>query len=365
MKAEYITRTLRTILAALAALLLMPACSDENTGGGEKNDGVPLQLATLGSHKLTARTRTLPSSDYEKYGDLYPQTDKAHSQLGIFRTQTSENGTTLKQTGVFSYLGDNKWSSTVNVRPGNTYYIYGFMPTINANPEIYSADYSQGATITLKDFSVVSAADVCVITGVKKGTDATVDITDPSVDIKEGEFEYVAADSSKNFIYVLLDHIYNCVNVEFTVDAEYDKLRTIKIKSIVMETEGMESADMQIEMQNTSDPIKNLTFIHHSGATASALLLDEEKELSSTTVTNVPAYYTPDITNMEMSFITTYDVYDKKGNLVRKDCKATNKWTATNRGVRGDVYTIKALVKPTYLYQLSEPDLDNPTITLN
>ena len=65
---------------------------------------------------------------------------------------------------------------------------------------------------------------------------------------------------------------------------------------------------------------------------------------------------------------STYDVYDKKDNLIRANCKATNTIDVTkiiyllSSVRRGYKYTINLTVKPTYLYMLSEPDMDNPTM---
>ena len=65
-----------------------------------------------------------------------------------------------------------------------------------------------------------------------------------------------------------------------------------------------------------------------------------------------------------------YDVYDKKGNLVRQDCVAQNVlrlralfdgFTEVFTGTRYNVYLT---IKPTYLYVLSDPDLDNPTMVV-
>jgi hypothetical protein len=65
-----------------------------------------------------------------------------------------------------------------------------------------------------------------------------------------------------------------------------------------------------------------------------------------------------------------YDVYDTKGNLIRKDCKATNTMelkdllTEQTEAKRGWRYQVNLNINPTYLYVLSEPDLDNPTVTV-
>ena len=68
---------------------------------------------------------------------------------------------------------------------------------------------------------------------------------------------------------------------------------------------------------------------------------------------------------------STYDVYDKNvttdapdGNLVRKDCVAKNVIKVNASLTRGNMMRLSLLVNPTYLYMLSEPDLDNPTVTL-
>ena len=59
------------------------------------------------------------------------------------------------------------------------------------------------------------------------------------------------------------------------------------------------------------------------------------------------------------------------GNLIRKDCQAENtidlrKWFGNDlMTTRGHSYSLTITVLPTYLYVLSDPDLDNPTLTIN
>ena len=83
-----------------------------------------------------------------------------------------------------------------------------------------------------------------------------------------------------------------------------------------------------------------------------------------------------DVTTLILT--STYDVYDKnatsehpEGNLVRKDCKATNTIPLSAligehfEGLRrGYKYVISMTIKPTYLYVLSEPDLNNPSVEI-
>ena len=73
----------------------------------------------------------------------------------------------------------------------------------------------------------------------------------------------------------------------------------------------------------------------------------------------------------KLKLTSVYDVYDKKGNLIRESCMATNTlilkelFSEQNESRRGCRYTIKMTIQPTYLYVLSEPDLDDPTVTLD
>ena len=63
-----------------------------------------------------------------------------------------------------------------------------------------------------------------------------------------------------------------------------------------------------------------------------------------------------------------YDVFDKKGNKTRSLATATNSYTTSMKDSsgnpvaikRGNSYRIEITVKPSYLYQLSDGDLDNP-----
>ena len=78
----------------------------------------------------------------------------------------------------------------------------------------------------------------------------------------------------------------------------------------------------------------------------------------------------PEMDNIVYVLRSTYDVYDTKGNKVRQNCKAENKidpyilFNKLSNLDRGKKYIINLTVKPTYLYVMSDPDLDNPTVEL-
>ena len=68
---------------------------------------------------------------------------------------------------------------------------------------------------------------------------------------------------------------------------------------------------------------------------------------------------------------SVYDVYDRKGHLTRENCSATNTmalsdlFTEQATTQRGKRYTVNLTIQPTYLYVLSDPDLDNPTVVVD
>jgi hypothetical protein len=70
------------------------------------------------------------------------------------------------------------------------------------------------------------------------------------------------------------------------------------------------------------------------------------------------------VLSSNLTLVCTYDVYDTNNNLTRQNCKAENKLPGGTVN-RGEWRTVNLTVNPTYLYMLSEPDLDNPSITMN
>ena len=90
---------------------------------------------------------------------------------------------------------------------------------------------------------------------------------------------------------------------------------------------------------------------------------DAGTALDKDTPVDINTCFAPTLSN-NLTMVTTYDVYDRKGNLIRENSTATNK-LPNLAAVRGQKVQVNLTVNPTYLYVLSEPDLDNPTITID
>ena len=62
-----------------------------------------------------------------------------------------------------------------------------------------------------------------------------------------------------------------------------------------------------------------------------------------------------------MTLTCTYDVCGTDGTTIRPDCTASNKMRVSGMD-HGKMNTVTVTIAPTYLYVLTDPDLNNPTI---
>ena len=64
-----------------------------------------------------------------------------------------------------------------------------------------------------------------------------------------------------------------------------------------------------------------------------------------------------------MTLTCTYDVCsaDDTHNVIRENCTASNKMRVSGME-HGKTNTVTVTIAPTYLYVLTDPDLNNPTI---
>ena len=329
-------------------LLLITGCSSDSTGTGEQR-----------TDNTASFLQVMPYvANYQEGGSLmraavsagYTEYTPAHDiVIGLY---VLKNGEPVDNTVKLISYSNHDWHSQTTVEKGVSYTIYGFMP----KKEPISSSISKSgdvATLTLSNIGTVCADDICFITGVK----------DSDGDLDQGQFGYTGK-TSGNFIRLLLDHLFASVKFNFTVDTDYSKLRTIKLKSLKLSTTTAPVTATITLTPNTTDAYPaSVAYTTSAGASTATFFESEDGEAIPTTNTDFICCFAPSASNT-MTLVTTYDVYDSKGNLIRKDCEATNKLPDLE-AQRGWQVTLNLKVSPTYLYQLSEPDLDNPTITIN
>ena len=374
------------LLLLLAVALLLNACSDdpetEQLGQRKVLAVEPYYASFLNVEKIT---RSLPDG-FTLYENLYPSTIASQATIGLFQTYPSSTGS-VPVSSTVKYVNET-WTTTqaitISTKPC---YIYGFMPsnsdfvagTPTAAP--LNGNFANGAIINIPGLSTLSPADVCVVVGAAKGK-STNDITTTGV-IKPGNFSYddTTGDDGSEKIYLLLDHLYAGLHFKMHLDADYANLRSVVVKEVKLTTLEKISTtiDLTVHLTANSTGASPLTSVNYSTASsavdyATITLFPYDENITEFSVpVNTPqdflSCFAPgSCHNFELT--STYDVYDKQGNLIRRDCVAHNKInTAGFYGYdnlrAGEIYTINLKIQPTFLYVLSDPDVDNPTIVIS
>ena len=396
-------------LIALIALMGLMGCSEEQEKslGRMTVEGVPFapmfveegERGTTRSGETPDPTTWTPPSPYVTYdninGKFKQQKDLMNKSINIFFTQDDK----APMEGIFFYRPTDKtWQLNMDIETSGTYYLYGYIPKEDAEGVTISPNeaYSDGAVLTINGLNAVTHSDVCVIIGAKNGGNVNDDNTgtDESPEgLQAGQFAVdvlrVVKDepSGSNFIFLLFDHIYSALRFRFSVNEEYAALRTIKLRKLELtpyqddQKTGVKAkfnATIQLQKNddNISPIVEDIVFTPVESETepeASALdvpIFDGEVELP--TYPELPeeflGCFVPGCKYFKLR--CTYDVYDNDNNLIRQGCEAENDFDLDSKFgneahvMRGHCYSYSITVQPTYLYVLSEPDMDNPTVTI-
>lgn len=338
---KYITGKYGVWLLAFSCWLLAVSCSSDSAG--EQPTGSTLQVVpyTANYQGNQAMSRRAVAEGYTAY------TPDHDISIGLYILP--EDNPTPK---LIRY-SNGVWHSQAVVATNVDYTIYGFMPKSMTS----GISQSGGNTIlTLSDIDAVSAEDICFVTGVKN----------MEGDLKQGVFNY-HGESTNNFVRLLLDHLFAAVKFDFSVDAEYSALRTIKLRKMTLSTTKEKvSATITLAPNTTgADPVTGVSY-SSTGTAAAATFFENAAgiELSAANAETISRHlccFVPDQSSA-LTLECIYDVYDRKGNKIREDCKATNKLPNLSAS-RGQCVTVKLNVAPTYLGQLSDADLEF-TLTL-
>ena len=293
-----------------------------------------------------------------------------HSPIQIFLMSG-----TAKTEGNFVYNPDAKtWSSTIGVKETDNY-IYGFSPSDAAAGTISpitsgAVDYSAGAVMTLNNLNAVGGDDLCVVVGVKGSS-----TEEPNVIPAFGAFGFTKQGAS-NYVSLLLDHLYAAIEFKIKIGSKYNELRDICLKKMELQSAKTVSKAVVTLTANTTgaNPITDVSYTT-ANESQSNTVYDYGTDASTTTGlpltvagTSFVSYCAP-MTGMgssNLKLICTYDVYNKKGTKVRENCVAENSLAGLSGLTieRGKKSVINLMVEPTYLYQLSEDELDNPGIKI-
>ena len=340
----------------IATAMLLSACSSDNPEAQTDTTvnepvGKEVQLMSYAS----------PFTDQELSHRAAPAgftayTPDKNTNMGIYML-LSENWASPKLERITYYTSTGKWNAYFEVEKNKTFTVYGYMPKSGEMSSTLAKSEANAATLTISNMKPVTTDDICIITGVK----------DTDSGLKEGQFSWsTPMEEIETYnISLLMDHLYAAAQFRLKIDADYASLRTIKLKTMTLSTnKGSVDATVMLTHNDTgASPISSVTYdASGSSSTADIYNSNEGTALDKTTPLSVNAYFAPGLSS-NLTLVSTYDVYDSKDNLIRQNCTATNK-LPNLEAIRGQRVLLNMTVNPTYLYVLSDPDLDNPTITI-
>lgn len=340
---------MKKLLTYITMLLILTACSSSNDRLEEPQPDVQDSESNFTLVSFTRANRALTiEEEYASIGMFLVGSDTQHKQ--------------------FHYRqNDHRWHSNIEVTSGQSYRLYAYAPA-DAVTAAISEESAAGVTMTFTQLPTVSSQDICFAVGVQHMTEAN-----GTKDIKLGEFSFAGAVQDHNFINLLMDHLYAGIKLQMTIDGEYTQLRTIKIRKLELKSTKSTAQAVVTLASNTenNDPVQSVTYSSLSGTERIVTFFESEStegvELKADNITTplpleAMCCFVPTLSG-DLTLVTTYDVYDKNGNRIGERT-ASNK-LPNMEADRGDCVTLTLKVSPTYLYVLSEPDLDNPTITVN
>ena len=387
------------VLIGLMGLMgLANSCSNDEEpakGHAEASEAPVAEVRSLATcfDEYVARSRAWT---YPTYGDsTYTEYENGIQPIGIAFTQNDKAA--LKGTfSTYTKNGETTWrlivtdpERSVDEITAGDYYLYGFIPStsgiilnvtdLEGKDGVGSgASYSTGAKVELNNVPTVMSEDLCVVIGAKDGTGK-----ETVTGLRRGDFKYTAHAISKtsgegNYVFLLFDHLYASLRVNMRVQSDYAALRTIKLKALRLSTKAGGETSREYTTITASlkandgskSPITGITYEQTGdiiGVDGLTFWWSDDGEALTTSFTERAGNFMPH--NISTLVLTSvYDVYDRKGHLTRENCSATNTmalsdlFTEQATTQRGKRYTVNLTIQPTYLYVLSDPDLDNPDL---
>ena len=372
------------IIMMLCAGLLLTLWSCGDDASDDREQRTQELRVTFGSpayRSTDAATRAggdLPASfkPYDHVDSLQPI-----SQIQCYMTYLKDESQTyipcqFDHTATGSEPVVHTWTTKVALYTGTNYYLYGFMPkeklfvqkggvTSGASIAPYGGDYANGAVITFTGLNAVIPNDLCVIVGAKGwGIDPA---SIPDMSSRLGKFNY-NPDTDGTKLFLLADHLYAGLRFNIRLDSAYNALRD-KLKPENGNNNVIEHVDavVTITANNANQNPMSVVFenITSGKNPQPAEIYGGEGKLLTIGYQAFMACFWPGSTNTKFTLETTYDVLDKKNNVVREDQKASNAISLEYGLTAGKVHDVRITVKPTFLYVLSDPDLDDPTFVVN
>ena len=327
-------------ILVIMALLFAAGCSKDAADNAESaQEPQPASLKVVGLTRATSG-----NTDW----------DDIHIYLTSSGTQVAE--------GKFGYASDTKeWSTHLKLKSGaGTFRLYGFMPDDPSLTASLQNVTTVDAQIKLENVNPLTTIDYCVVTGVRQ-----VETASDHTSATRGMFSFDYYSYRQNYINLFLDHLMSRLVFNMKISPTYDAVRTIKVKKMTLKLADISSMSVTVTFSDNHG-ISAISYLPTGAAANSCIIENEEKTLTTSPAAICTGYMVPDnvfINKLELE--TEFEVYNKKGDKIAERT-AVNKLTEPLAELqRGEERTLLLTIDPSYLYVLSDPDLDNPTITID
>lgn len=363
--------TMKSRYCMMAVALLMAACAEDNPLDVRPDGKVRVDVGCESQTEVQVGTRAA-ADGYTEFGGA----DYNGVQLGVIawqkNTQKYDQG-----FATYSYSnGAGKWTSNVYLAK-QTYNVYGYMPH-NGEANSIKPDLGSEANFAMKwtGQPTFATKPVLASVGAAKSSSSSSSVANGSFEV---DVDQVGQEEKINF---RMNHLLAKLNLWFYLPEPYADKRQIKVTQVTLS--GGQGVPNQYDITCSYDdngaltttytpmqgaPATGNTYPYTAENAADGLLLTTDKQLFGT------YYFVPDAVNRSSNLMTltvTYNVYDKKDNLTREHQTATNARIALHKVNNvaqatqvAHEYTANVKVVPSYLYVLSDGDMQNPYIVLN
>ena len=364
--------TMKNRYCMMAVGLLMAACAEDNPLEVRPDGKVRVDVGCESQTEVQVGTRAA-ADGYTEFGGA----DYNGVQLGVIawqkNTQKYDQG-----FATYSYSnGAGKWTSNVYLAK-QQYNVYGYMPhngeANSIQPDLGSE--TDPSTFAMKWTGQPTFATMPVLASVGSARSTLGSVTDGSFAV---DVDQVGQEEKINF---RMNHLLAKLTLQFYLPKPYADKRKIKVTQVTLGgAQGVAnryditcSYDASGALTTTYAPMQGApatgnNYPYTAGNAADGLFLTTSKQLFGT------YYFVPDAVNSSSNLMTltvTYNVYDQNGNPTREHQTATNARIALHKVNTvaqatqvAHEYTANVKVVPSYLYVLSDRDMQNPYIVLN
>lgn len=366
-------------VAMTAIALLLFSCQNEQI-----TDDRRITLYPIIDNKIETAVMTRADAvDKTKYAEYTGDARQALAVKAIaYEPNSSTRALEKDADGVFAPMTPTGWRSGVKVEQNYDYNLYVYssaMPT--ATPPTFSL--TNGATLTFDGLNPITTLDPLVCIAASGAV--LEDNPDPNdyPELTEGSFsigtittvEVEGGGEKKTKAFLAMDHLYSKATLSFRVDDQYSQLRSVRIKDVEIKIEkstlsgshtyGFPSKKLTLDANKTyTGSTSSINLFDGPTATAEPEGDNDYIELTTTFKDFGYFYFLPINPIPSMYLQVTYDVCDLNNNVVRADQTASNYSIFSSidynggRAAAGTNYLVKILVSPSYLYQLSDDDLE-------